>query len=246
MRVGMLVLFRRRKVILICCRYYIESADSTLAQIGDAAMNTPLLDRFLVKVPKPLKTDGEIRPDDIVPVIASSKKGNKMCYPMQWGFHVENRPLLPNARTETAALKPLFQNAWRAHRCIVPASWYYEWEHFLRPNGRKETGEKYLIQPVGDHATWLCGLYRLEQGLPHFVILTRAPSEEISFIHDRMPLMLREKDIDEWISPDGNPDEIAYRAVTDLHFEKAVNTDKGPVPFKPMDYHGAFLGHSLV
>ena len=46
-------------------------------------------------------------------------------------------------------------------------------------------------------------------------------SEEISFIHDRMPLMLREKDVDEWISPDAKPEKIASRAVTDLHFEKA-------------------------
>ena len=98
------------------------------------------------------------------------------------------------------------------------------------PNGKKETGAKYLIQPKGDHVTWLCGLYRFEDGLPHFVVLTRPPSEEISFIHDRMPLMLREKDVDEWISPDAKPDEIAYRAVTDLHYEKAVQTEKAPPP----------------
>lgn len=36
-----------------------------------------------------------------------------------------------------------------------------------------------------------------------------------------MPLMIREQDIDEWISPDSKPEEIAYRAVTELHFEKA-------------------------
>ena len=52
-------------------------------------------------------------------------------------------------------------------------------------------------------------------------MLTRPPSEEIAFIHDRMPLMLREKDVDEWSSPDTKPEEIASRAVTDLHFEKA-------------------------
>ena len=62
------------------------------------------------------------------------------------------------------------------------------------------------------------------------MVLTRPPSEEVSFIHDRMPLMLREKDVDEWISPDAKPDEIAYRAVTDLHFEKTDNTDKRPEP----------------
>ena len=167
-------------------------------------------------------TSGEVKPADIVPVIASSKKGNKTYYPMQWGFHSENRPLLVNARTETAADKPLFQNAWRAHRCVIPASWYYEWEHFLRPNGKRETGEKYLIQPKHSQITWLCGLYRMENGLPHFVVLTRTPSEDIGFIHDRMPLMIRETDVDGWISPEGDPEAIACRAVTDLLYERST------------------------
>jgi putative SOS response-associated peptidase YedK len=197
-----------------------------LREYANIAAQSIIHAQFIRSVPKPLKYRGEIRPADIAPVIATSKRGNKACFPMLWGFNMERHSLLPNARLETAGVKPLFQGAWKSHRCVIPASWYYEWEHFLRPNGKKETGDKYLIQPKGDSRTWLCGLYRLEEGLPHFVVLTRPPSEEISFIHDRMPLMLREKDVDEWISPDAKPDEIAYRAVTDLHFEKAPPTEK--------------------
>ena len=222
-------------MITVCCRYYVEPQNETLQQYGDVAARTKVQEQFLRAVAKPLMIRGEVRPTDIAPVIATSKKGNKACFPMQWGFNVAKRPVLPNARLETAASKPLFQAAWKAHRCVIPASWYYEWEHFLRPNGRKETGEKYLIQPKGDHITWLCGLYRFEDGLPHFVVLTRSPSEEISFIHDRMPLMIREQDVDEWISPDAKPDEIAYRAVTDLHFEKAPPTEKVP-PAEPVTF----------
>ena len=205
----------------MCCRYYIERDNEDLAQLGDIAGDTPLRAQFMHRVPKPLVTYGEVRPSDIVPVIATSKKGNKRCYPMQWGFNMQGRPLLPNARSETAATKPLFEGAWKSHRCAIPASWYFEWEHLTRPDGTKETGEKYLIQPKGDEITWFCGLYRFEETLPHFVILTRAPTAEIGFIHDRMPLMLRGKDINEWISPDADPKDLAARAVTDLHFEKA-------------------------
>ena len=212
----------------MCCRYYIEPQDAVLEQLGDVAAHTELRKRMYEPIPKPLRTYGEVRPDDIAPVIATSKRGKKACFPMVWGFNSQNRKLLANARSETAGQKPLFQGAWRSHRCIIPASWYYEWEHYLRPNGKMETGEKYLIQPKGDRITWLCGLYRFEEGFPHFVILTRAPAEEISFIHDRMPLMVREKDVEEWISPDANPEEIAFRAVTDLHFEKANSTEKQP------------------
>ena len=212
----------------MCCRYYIEPQDTMLAQLGDVAEHTELRKRMLEPLAKPLRTFGEIHPGDIAPVIATSKRGNKACFPMLWGVNSRNRSLLANARSETANQKPLFQMAWKSHRCIIPASWYYEWEHYLRPNGKKETGDKYLIQPKGDSHTWLCGLYRFEEGFPHFVILTRPPAEEIGFIHDRMPMMLREKDIEEWISPDAKPDEIAYRAITDLHYEKTDNTDNRP------------------
>lgn len=204
----------------MCCRYYLERTDTSLLQYADAAAHSPLLDRFQRTLSKTLLSAGEVYPDSVVPVIATSKSGAQACFPMQWGFHMKNRPLLMNARAETASEKPMFQEAWHAHRCVVPASWYYEWEHFLRPNGKKETGSRYLIQPKDEQLTWLCGLYRMEEGLPRFVILTRAPSDSVSFLHDRMPLMLRKQDAFQWISPDTRPEEIAFRAVTDLHLEK--------------------------
>ena len=204
----------------MCCRYYIEPNDVVIEKLAEGIKQMPLRERFYQKVAKPIKTGGEIFPDDIVPVIAKSKRGNKACFPMQWGYHVNNRPLLPNARMETAAIKPLFQTSWNDRRCIIPASWYYEWEHFLRNDGKRTSGDKYLIQPQGEQYTWLCGLYRMEDTLPHFVILTKEPSDDIKFIHDRMPLMIQEKDIDEWLSPDGNPKEIAARAMTQMHCEK--------------------------
>ena len=69
--------------------------------------------------------------------------------------------------------------------------------------------------------TWLCGLYRIEEGLPVFVVLTRAPGGEISFIHDRMPLILPEKCIDDWIRPDNRPEDLLGEALTEMVFEKA-------------------------
>ena len=206
----------------MCCRYYIEKEDPELQAIGEAASRTPLRFRFIKETPLPLRTEGEVSPGVLASVIASSKNGNKFFYPMAWGFNLDGRKMLPNARLETAALKPTFQAAWKSHRCVIPASYYFEWEHFLRPNGKTETGRKYLIQTRDEHITWLCGIYRMEAGLPHFVILTRPPVEEISFIHDRMPLIIREKDVDAWIDPGAKPEEIAYRAVTDLYFEKVI------------------------
>ena len=69
--------------------------------------------------------------------------------------------------------------------------------------------------------TWLCGLYRIEEGLPVFVILTREPGESIRFIHDRMPLILPENSIGDWIRPDTRPEDLLGDALTDMIFEKA-------------------------
>ncbi len=206
----------------MCCRIYIERENVELAAMADAANRTKLRDSFFMRTSLSFRSAGEITPGTLVPVIARSRNGRRGYFPMVWGYHVDRNPILINARSETAAEKPTFQPGWQAHRCVIPASYYYEWEHFIRPNGKKETGQKYLIQPRNERITWLCGIYRMEDGLPHFVILTRSPSDEIAFIHDRMPLIIREQDIDRWINPDVIPEEIASRAVTDLYFEKVV------------------------
>ena len=131
----------------MCTRFYVLPGSPDLEYILAAARKSPLLRRFVHS----LKTSGEIRPTDIVPVLAPDKKGNAAVYPMQWGFRLpagrtgEKGMLLVNARTETAAEKAAFRDAWTSRRCIVPASWYYEWEHFTDERGRRKTGQKYAI-----------------------------------------------------------------------------------------------------
>ena len=121
-----------------------------------------------------------------------------------------------NARSETAAVKPTFREDWARHRCIVPASWYFEWEHLQGKDGRKKIGDKFRIQPKDSAMTWLCGLYRIEDGLPVFVVLTREPAPEIRFIHDRMPLIMPEEMVKEWIRPDRKPEELMPYALTEM------------------------------
>ena len=165
-----------------------------------------------------VKSYGEIRPTDVVPVIAPDHAGKRAVFPMKWGY--TGKALLINARSETAERKPSFREDWQKHRCIIPASWYFEWEHIIGNDGKKHTGDKYMIQPENSTMTWLCGLYHIEDGLPHFVILTREPDEKIRFIHDRMPLIMPEDCISEWIRPDMNPKELMPYALTDMIFEK--------------------------
>ena len=69
--------------------------------------------------------------------------------------------------------------------------------------------------------TWLAGLYRIEDGLPVFTVLTKEPTDELRRIHDRMPLILPQDLIDDWIRPDTNPKDLLQYAVSDLVVEKA-------------------------
>ena len=206
----------------MCGRFYVEPEDDFFRDLAEEINRSPLLPRFEGRIPAAGGTGiygGEVSPGSVVPVFAPDRSGRKAVFPMQWGYRLQpsggRKPsLIINARTETAADKPLFRDSWRCRRCVIPATAYFEWEHRLKPDGRRETGRKYRISPAGDAKTWLAGLYRLEAGLPVFVVLTREPAEEIRRIHDRMPLMLPESGLEEWISPDGDPRAMLGSALT--------------------------------
>ena len=199
----------------MCCRFYIEKDDPDIASLLETVNRSPLVHEFR-KAGDPLITEGEIRPTAVVPTLASGRDGSPRAFPMKWGFTVPGiRPLF-NARAETAALKPTFREAWAQHRCIVPSNFYYEWKHVLTPGGKTKTTDKYAIGSAGHPITWLCGLYRLENNLPHFVILTREPTETLREIHDRMPLILPPELCRDWVNPRLSPEALLDQAVTDL------------------------------
>ena len=201
----------------MCCRYWTDESPE-LRPIVEEMNRSPLMRKWQDKAK--VKSYGEIFPTDVVPVIAPNRSGLRTVYPMKWGY--SGKSLLMNARSETAAEKPTFRDDWARHRCIVPASWYFEWEHYPGSDGKKHTGDKYMIHPKDCAVTWLCGLYRIENGLPVFVILTREPGEALRFLHDRMPLIMPDELVTEWIRPDRKPEELLPGALTDMDFEKAV------------------------
>ena len=205
----------------MCCRYYIEEKKE-LEELFENVKSSRLTQRMVEVYGRPFKTSGESFPTDIVPAIAPDREGKKSVFPMTFGFTQERggKPLL-NARAETAGVKPTFRKAWTRNRCIVPASYYFEWEHFLSPTGAKKTGDKYMIQPDGHTFTWLCGLYRIENGMPQFVILTKEPADNLRWLHDRMPVMLPEEMIENWVRPESDPAGLMEHVLTDMVWEKA-------------------------
>lgn len=214
----------------MCGRYIINPDDRFFRDLAEIINKSPLTGRFKGKQPVTAggAFGGEVTPASVVPVIAPNRNGERSVFPMQWGFSLppsaEGRrpPLIINARSETAAAKPLFRDSWARRRCIVPASAYFEWEHRMGFDGKPKVGTKYRIAPKEGERTYLAGLYRLEEGLPVFAVLTRAPAADLFWMHDRMPVMLPEAALDGWLDPDGNPEEILSRALTETDWEPAL------------------------
>ena len=179
----------------MCCRYFLED-DPELMPIMEAVNRSPLAEKLFPR--QSVHTAGEVRPADVVPVVAPDRKGARAVFPMQWGFAgLQGKGLIIN------------------RRCAVPASCYFEWEHLAAPGGKKKTGAKFRLE-TGAGLSWLCGLYRMEEGIPRFVILTREPGESIRFIHDRMPLILPESAVEQWIRPETHPEDLLPFAQTEL------------------------------
>ena len=208
----------------MCTRFYVEPI--SFQSLITRAQKIQLANDIMVKLGKPLTMCGEMRPTDVIAVLAPNKEGNIAAFPMLWGFSHEatNAPVV-NCRLETASQKEMWKDSWFRRRCVIPCSWYFEWEHFRsQDEKRSKVGDKYLIQPKDSHMTMLAGLYRIEErkGLkvPVFSVLTQDATEELRAIHDRMPLILRREDVAAWVRPDENPQEISPRALTEMCFEK--------------------------
>ena len=204
----------------MCVSFYVDPNDEEMLELILEAQRSHLYDRFL-QAGNPLLSRGAARPTNVVAALAPNRSGEIGVFPMKWGFQLPGRSLLINARSESAARKPTFRPSWTNRRCIIPASCYFEWEHIKTPDGKTKTGEKFAIRPQGESLTWLCGLYRFEEGFPVFTVLTREPGEALRKIHNRMPLILPKADLFEWLDPHTKPEDLLPRALTDLIAEKA-------------------------
>ena len=191
-------------------------ADPVLREMVREMNRSKLAVMFNPDGKEPFRAEGEIFPSAVMPAIATSRSGERRIFPMKWGFS-GTKGLLINARAETAAEKETFRDAWARHRCVIPASWYFEWEH----DENKKAGKKYALRPEREGLIWLAGLYRMENSFPVFVILTRSADEEILWMHDRMPVLLPENEVNEWISPANDPEKIIRSCLTKVRWEQA-------------------------
>ena len=161
---------------------------------------------------------GEVAPTETVAALAAGKNGEPGGYPMRWGFtRYDGKGFIINTRSETALTKPMFRQSMLERRCLIPAAHYFEWEK----RGREKI--RYAIRPKAEGLMFLAGIYRFEEGekLPVMSILTREPSEEIRFIHDRMPVIFTEKTREAWLDRGADPAKALERCEIQMRFEIA-------------------------
>lgn len=109
--------------------------------------------------------------------------------------------LIINAQAETVAEKPTFKHGFRNGRCIVPCSSWYEW--CKTEGSTKKT--RIAFHPKAKTVTYLAGIRLAKQsvsdsGEENIVILTTAPSKQYRHYHHRMPVILPEEALYDWLS----------------------------------------------
>ena len=109
---------------------------------------------------------------------------------MYWGLKNPRGGLIINARAETALQKPMFAAGVENRRLIIPAEKFYEW------NGNKD---KFTFCRPDSDVIYLAGFYDMSGNREAFVILTTAANDSMFPVHDRMPLMIEEKDVPDWL-----------------------------------------------
>lgn len=190
----------------MCGRYYIPDEDS-------AAELQEIIDQINRRHNAgPVLKTGEIAPSDTAPVLANNRSLAVTPFAMKWGYTMSNGKLVFNARSETASEKPLFRDGMTQRRCLIPAAHYFEWEK----RGREKI--KYAIKPADVSVLYMAGIYRIENGIPVFSILTREPASSISFIHDRMPVILPRELTTDWLNPRFKAEEVLRSATLDISF----------------------------
>ena len=112
-----------------------------------------------------------------------------------------------NARSETAASKPAFRDAFNRRRCLVVADGYYEWKRA----GKEK--QPYLIRVKEGRPFAFAGLWsswRPPEGedIISYTIMTTEPNDLMADIHNRMPVILGSDDHDRWLDLDANAPDV--------------------------------------
>lgn len=147
-----------------------------------------------------------LAPTQDAAVVRSDPEGGRRLDLMRWGlipFWAKDAKVgyaMFNAMAETVATKPAFREPFKARRCIVPATGFYEWQKL-----DAKTKQPFAIVPTDAAVFSLAGLWERwtdkasGETVHSCTILTTAPNELCATIHDRMPVILAPESWPQWL-----------------------------------------------
>ncbi len=164
-----------------------------------------------VELPTPLQISFNIAPTQTAYVITNDQP--KVLQQMHWGlvpYWSKDGAIsgkLINARAEGIFEKPSFRVPAARRHCLVPADSFYEWRTL--PGKRKVP---YRIKLKSEQLLFMAGIWDVwrdsSKVLHSFSIITTTPNTEVASLHDRMPVLLSEPDIQQrWLDAT-DPEEI--------------------------------------
>lgn len=180
-----------------------------------------------------------IAPTDTVPAIverAAEAGPVRKLVGLRWGLvpswskDVSSGPRMINARVETVTQKPSFRKPMSARRCLLPALGYYEWRKETEDG--KSVKQPYFLAPTDGSLVHMAGLYEFWKGpdgwLASTTIITTSATDELGWVHDRMPMTVVDRDA--WLDPsltDGEAARDLLGPIAHLHptrVSRAVNS----------------------
>jgi putative SOS response-associated peptidase YedK len=115
---------------------------------------------------------------------------------------------LINARGETLGERSAFRAAFRRRRCLIPMAGFYEWQR------AGATKLPYYVHLLNAEIFGVAGLYEYWPGtdgadpIESYAIITTRANEIVARLHDRMPVILDEKDHAAWLDPTNETTDV--------------------------------------
>lgn len=172
--------------------------------------------KFSVPAVPDFLANPDLRPTDRAPIVRLAKSGARECVLARWGLvpfwakelKFGNRCI--NARAETVATTPAFKAAYKARRCLVPVSAFYEWtgEKGHKVKWRISVPDEPLFALAGLWEWWRDPAAKDQPGVETYTILTTAANAQLAPIHDRMPVIVPESRYAAWLDPAQDGDDL--------------------------------------
>lgn len=152
-----------------------------------------------------------IAPSNMVPVVAEDSEQGRHAMLARWGLIPSwaNDSLIgngqANARGDTVATKPMFRDAFRSRRGLMPADLFYEWQVVPGHKGK----HPWCVR-LPDDAPFAFGAIWERWESPDdptadavvtCAIITTEANAAMEPLHARMPLIVPSAAYDEWLDP---------------------------------------------